>query len=395
MIGTRLDDVDAPRLIRGEFGWWFIGNQTWTLINSESVRIDGTFDEDVDAFLRSAGAYRPYVPRSFSLTVLTTTMCNLGCGYCFQNTALDPLGGNKPLRIKKSLLNTSTIDRIIRFTADQMERASLSELYLLLFGGEPLLNNRACLELLDRTKKIGLSSAMVATNGVLLTPKLAKDLEASGLTGVQLTFDGSRDDHDRIRVKHSGAATFDIIVRHLAQAMEVTDLRWHLRINVSHHNFDNIGELFSQLLAAKVDPARCTLTFAWVGDAGFGYGNALRHINDVSDAFVSWSIAALEAGFRLVRPSMKTTCQICTEPGGRYGAVVNADGDLYSCWQSAGKPNFDVGTIYDGYKNVSEVRERWVSCGYEYEQTNSAVVAEFQDRVDSQFLDYLYINGRL
>jgi uncharacterized protein len=308
---------------------------------------------------------------------------------------LDPSGGNRPLRIERQLLNSDTIGRIIRFTADRMAQAKLDGLYLLLFGGEPLLNRRGCLELLEQARTIGLNSAMVATNGVLLTPKLAKELEARGLTGAQLTFDGSRDDHDRIRVRRSGAATFDTIVRHLAQATEATGLRWHLRVNVSHHNFDRIGDLFSQLRAADIDPARCTLTFAWVGDAGFGYGNALGHVDTVSDAFVAWSIAALEAGFGVARPSMKTTCQICSVPGGQYGAVVNADGSLYSCWQSAGKPGFEVGTVDAGYQRVSDVRERWVCCGYEYEQGAPAVVAEFQDRVDSRLLDYMHINGRL
>jgi uncharacterized protein len=395
MIGTRLDDVDAPRLIHGQFGWWFIGNRTWTLIRSESVHGDGTLDKDVVAFLHGAGAYRPLVPQCYSLTVLTTTSCNLGCGYCFQNTALDQFGANRHARIERQLLNTSTIDRIIRFTAERMAQAGLSELHLLLYGGEPLLNRRGCLELLSCARTIGLHSAMVATNGVLLTPKLAADLEARGLTGAQITFDGSREDHDQIRVKRSGAPTFDIIARHLAQAIKATELHFHLRVNVSHHNFHRMSDLFDQLIAAEVNPARCSLTFAWVGDAGFGYANALRHIDDVTTAFVAWSVAAIEAGFHVIRPSMKTTCQICSVPGGKYGAVINADGRLYSCWQSAGKPDFDVGTVDRGYQPLGKVQDRWVRCGYEYERTDPKLAAEFQDSVDSRLLDYLHVSGRL
>ncbi|HYJ00317.1 MAG TPA: radical SAM protein [Thermoleophilaceae bacterium] len=394
MIGTRLDDVDAPRLIESEHGWWFIGNRTWTLLDSDLVGPDGTVDESAQAFLVAHGAYRPRVATSFSLTVLTTTSCNLGCGYCFQNTALDPSGGNRPLRIDRRRLDAGTVDRIVGFTAERMARAGLDKLHLLLFGGEPLLNPPACLRLLDGARGIGLDKAFMTTNGVLLTEELAKDLDAAGLDGAQITFDGSREDHDQIRVKRSGAGTFDAIVRNVALATEVTDLGWNLRVNVSHHSFDRIGELFSQL-EGRVDPARCTVTFAWVGDAGFGYGNALRHVDDVSDGFVAWSVAALEAGFDVTRPSMKTTCQICSVPGAAHGAVVNADGVLYSCWQSAGKPGFDVGTIDDGYLEVSEVPDRWVTCGYEYEQEDGTAAAEFQDRVDGRVLDYLYDSGRL
>jgi len=149
------------------------------------------------------------------------------------------------------------------------------------------------------------------------------------------------------------------------------------------------------LCAAKIDPTRCTLTFAWVGDAGFGYSNALHPLENVSDAMVAWSVAALNAGFDVVRPSMKTTCQICSVPGGQHGAVINADGKLYSCWQSAGKPGYEVGSINDGYSPLNDVRERWVCCGYEYKQTNSEAMAKFHDLVDSQFLDHLYTSGHL
>jgi uncharacterized protein len=394
MIGTRRDDVDAPRLIRSGQGWWHIGNQTWTLLKPDHVAPDGTVRGDVDEVLRENGAYRPRTPRSFSLTVLTSTACNLGCGYCFQNTALDPDGGHRPLRIDRERLDMAAVDRIVEFTADRMSQAGLDKLYLLLFGGEPLLNPRACLALLERTERIGRYFATMTTNGVLLTRRLAVDLYAAGLRGVQVTFDGSREDHDQIRVRHSGSGTFDAIVHNVAQATGAAAFRWNLRINVSHRNFERIGELLGQL-DGHVEPDRCTVQFAWVGDAGFGYGNELQHADEVADRFVEWSVAAVQAGYSIARPSMKTTCQICSVPGGRYGAVVNADGTLYSSWQSAGKRGWEVGTVDTGYTDVAEVRERWVTCGYEYEHADSATMDRFHDSVDSRILDYLYATHRL
>jgi len=397
VIGTRLDNVDAPRLVKSDQGWWFLGNRVWALLRPEHVAEDGTVRADVDEFLRENGAYRPRTPKSFSLTVLTSTSCNLGCGYCFQNTAPAPGGGHRPRRIGAEWLRGETIDRIVEFTRGRMELAGLEKLHLLLFGGEPLLNPRGCLELLERAQGIGLSGATMVTNGVLLTERLAVALHGAGLRGAQVTFDGSREDHDGIRVRHSGGATFDAIVDRVGRATAATGLRWNLRVNVSHRTFDRIGELFPQL-AGRVDPGRCSVTFAWVGDAGFGYGNALRHSDEVGDAFAQWAITAIDAGFRVVRPGMKTACQICAEPGGRCGAVVNADGTLYSCWQSAGKPGREVGTIDTGYLDLdpAEVPERWVACGYEYAHADpDDVMAGFQDRVDGRVLDHLLAVGRM
>ena len=394
MIGTRLDTEDAPRLIPSENGWWFIGNQTWTLLRPDQVTADRTITPAAEDFLRRHGAYQPRVARTFSLTVLTSTACNLGCGYCFQNTGEEAKGQFRPARIVNKRLSTSVVDRIVAFTAQRMSQAGLNRLNLLLFGGEPLLNPAGCLELLRRTEAIGRDFASMATNAVLLTPALARELNDAGLRGVQVTFDGSREEHDAVRVRRSGGGTFDAIVENLSRAMSCTDLQWHFRVNVSHRNVDRIGDLFGQL-AGRIDPTRCSLTFAWVGDSGVGYANDLGYVDSVSDRFIDWSIRAVENGFHVSRPSMRTTCQICSVPGGDQGAVVNADGVLYSCWQSAGKAGWQVGTVDSGYLEVAAVKERWVTCGYEYHQGDPLQVDRFQDRVDGRLLDYLYATNRL
>ena len=196
---------------------------------------------------RATGAWRTSAIESFSSTVLTTTSCNLGCGYCFQNTGLDPTGGSNPPRIEAWRLNSHTTEQIIAFAAKQMALSGLDKLSLVLFGGEPLLNPRACLEILRRSKSIGLQYATVTTNAVLLTRQLAKDLASAGLCHAQVTFDGSREDHDKIRVKKSGKATFDTILNNVAEATELTELDWTLRVNVSHINAARIEEIFHQL----------------------------------------------------------------------------------------------------------------------------------------------------
>lgn len=394
MIGTRLDQVDAPRLLPSKHGWWFIGNGTWTLLRPEQVDAFGRLDEKVEEFLRSRGSFRGRQVDCYSLTVLTTTACNLGCGYCFQNSELDSTGGFRPVRIPRRSLRLDLPDKILDFCERQMKAAGIDSLHLLLFGGEPLLNSRACLDILNRAQRLNVTAAAMATNGTLLTESLARQLYESGLTSAQITFDGCREDHDAIRVRRTGAPTFDAILANLAVAREATALRFHFRINVSHHNAARIDKLFSEL-SDRLDPDGITLEFAWVGDAGFGYANALDTDDVMSTAFVRWSVSAVEAGFKLTLPSMKTTCQICSTPGGAAGAVVSADGKLYSCWQSAGKAGYDVGTIDAGYAPLDAVVNRWVTCGYEYRQADRATVDEFHDKVDSGVLDYLFESGQL
>src|SRR5262245_36342270 len=110
------------------------------LLGPSAVDDDGRLRPEVDEKLRAAGVNDPGPEPPYSLTVLTTTACNLGCAYCFQNTEQDPTGGPRPPRIANSALNRDTVRRILDLVARRMADAGLTELDVHLFGGEPLLN---------------------------------------------------------------------------------------------------------------------------------------------------------------------------------------------------------------------------------------------------------------
>lgn len=395
MIGTRVYDTEAPRLIRSKYGWWFIGNQTWTLLAPSAVKEDGRLCEEVGEFLKGTHAFELTKPSAYELTVLTSTSCNLSCEYCYQNILPDQTGGHHPTRIDRNILTPTIIERLCEFTEKRMSEAKLNSLSLVLFGGEPLLNAKGCFALLRRLRDIGLSSASMVTNGVLLKPELAFDLALNGLRNVQITLDGSRSDHNKMRLFRSGAATYDIILRNVAASMKVRSLKWQFRVNVSHHNFRKINHIFDELIDAGVEPSSCIMLFAWVGDKGLGRDNGLNYSSTVRDAFVEWSITAMTRGFVVPRPSMKRICQTCSSAGGRYGAVVNSDGKLYSCWQSAGKVGFDVGDVENGFSNAVGIESRWVKCGYEFQQPDHRAWDDFYDEVDGRFLDYLHESALL
>jgi uncharacterized protein len=357
---------------------------------------DGALRPGTERRLRESGLLDAPPVRSYALTVLTSTHCNLGCGYCFQNTAQDPAGGSRPPRIAQTRLTSQTIASILDFTERQMAAAGLEKLRILLFGGEPLLNPRGCLELLERATDIGLSSAWMISNATLLTPSLARQLSGLGLGSVQVTFDGDRTDHDRIRVSRAnGDGTFDTIVRNLARASETSPMRWILRVNVSQETFHGTDALIDRL-AAALDPARCTLYFARVGDVGIGYANDLLHTGELSAGFARWQRRALGLGFTVTRPGAHQPCPTCGHTDGRYGAVVSADGTLSSCWETAGKPDWEVGTVTGGYLPGAVTRDRWIGCEDLYRYGEDArSLAGFRDAVDAALLDHLHETGRL
>jgi uncharacterized protein len=389
------DQHRGARILKGKENYWFLGPGGMARLHSGHVTADGALTSGVERRLREKGLFTSSQDHVYSLTVLTSTDCNLGCGYCFQNTGQDLSGGNRPPRIAHSRLTSDTITTVLAFTGRRMAAAGLERLSILLFGGEPLLNPGGCLELLARAADYGLASAWMISNTTLLTPTLAKKLWDRRLRVIQVTFDGDRDDHDQIRVRRSNGGTFDAIVANMARASQAAPLAWSLRVNVSHRNRPGIGALLERL-AAALDLSRCTISFDQIRDMGLGYANDLAPTGDLSADFARWHRQALELGFTVPRPKAGSPCRTCGYGDGRYGAVVSPDGTLSSCWETAGKPGWEVGTAGGGYLPADVTQSRWISCGDMYDPPPSDPVAgAFRDEVDAALLDYLAQTGRL
>lgn len=128
----------GARLLRGERNWWFLGpGGGLARLRPGQLAEDGTLRPGTERSLREHGLLTAPAPHSYALTVLTSTHCNLGCGYCFQNTGQDSVGGTRPPRIARKRLTSRTITEILDFTDRQMAAADLAKLRILLFGGEP------------------------------------------------------------------------------------------------------------------------------------------------------------------------------------------------------------------------------------------------------------------
>lgn len=280
-----------------------------------------------------------------------------------------------------------------RFVADQMSKYGFERASLLIFGGEPLLNVDGCLRLLQEFGVLGLSMSEIVTNGVLLTAETAERLQEGGLRRVQVTFDGSRDDHDGTRVTRNGRETYDMILNRVATASQLTELRWNFRVNVSHRNIRGLAALVEDLAKAAV-PARSSLHLALIDDVGLGYDNGVRYAREFADQFVAVNSRAIEHGFSVPLSSPLSECPYCATVGGVAGAVVNADGRLYSCWENAGRTEWSVGTVASGYDR--DIEARWVACDFDTAPHGNAIEArQFFDWVDAAALDAMYRCGRL
>jgi uncharacterized protein len=298
---------------------------------------------------------------TFSATVVPVSTCNLACPYCIQN--LGPAGGRRrPPRIPAHTMSPEVVEGAIRFLRSRMELAGLDSLDLLLFGGEPLTRPDICLDLLERAPALGLRRAEVVTNGTRLTPQLASSLAGAGVTAIQVTFDGDRIQHDQVRVVPGGLGTFDRILDRLAAAQASGPDDWRVRVNVSAGSVHRIYGLIDEL-ANCLDVPSTTISFDLVDDTGVGYLDVLPRNRDTAESLVSLFRTASERGFRISPWVSNRRCVYCGDGEHPTGAVIDADGTLYSCWEAVGRVDQAVGDVDRGFAAMPLRRARWSSCG--------------------------------
>ncbi|GAA2179776.1 hypothetical protein GCM10009785_07760 [Brooklawnia cerclae] len=390
------------KILKGSEGWWVFGSETIALLPTTAVNEQGIIADHVMLDLENGGFFQSSDgdDATYYLTVLTSTSCNCGCNYCFQNTGAASHGVQNPPRLKSLRLDVDTTAKILRFTQQQMRFASKTGLHILLFGGEPLLNPEGCLDLLKRARPLGLVGAIMVSNGYLLGDELANELAHYGLKRVKVTFDGARRAHDTIRTTRSGRPTYEQILTNLQRCTDKTVIDWDIRINISKQNIDSIDELTTDLIE-RLDGRRCAVDFAPVYDIGNGYSVGLDlqdesfSNSDLISLLTSCSVKLLEHGFTLAPPPSSKGCVYCAEARGLNGAVVNADGKLYSCWETAGRVGWDVGDVDTGYLPDELLRNRWVSCGFDQTNFSSEDLEELFDRVAVNVLEWQLAAGRL
>ncbi|MQY10058.1 hypothetical protein SRB5_01620 [Streptomyces sp. RB5] len=382
------------RIIKSERAWWALAGGTVARIPPEIAPLDvPALPDGIMRQLRDGMPQRPVKSAAYDVTVLTSTDCNLACRYCFQNEAT-PAEGQLPVRIARSTLTEETIGRVVEFVAGQMARYGKSALRLMLFGGEPLLAPQACLSLLERTAGLGRTQASMISNGVLLTGELAGKLEAAGLSAVQVTLDGDRESHDGIRHTRGNRPTYDTILDNVAAVRKLTGIRVFLRVNLSGAAEARLPALVADL-AGRLEPDGVRVALALVRDPGIGFTDLVARERELAKRVVAGYVSLARHGFEVAIPG-EPNCRTCGEVGGSGGAVVNADGTLYSCWESAGKPGWEVGDIGSGFTGAGELGSRWVRCGYSSgDDVDFTSVREFGNVLDGALLDALYREGTL
>lgn len=226
----------------------------WLHVLEESSFIIG---DDTDEFSLIKYWYHRsvYYPNALSLTIMPTLDCNLRCPYCYE--------------FKKPVHMTEEIEeRLLDWVESQF--GNKKKITVLWFGGEPLMRRQTMHRVTERlqafSSRIGATYAStLTTNGTLLTSEFLASIPKLAIRAVQITFDGGREDHDKLRFKRNGDGTFDELVERAAEFCDVVppeQCELYIRVNCCDDNAARMRSLLCAL-PAKVKE-RVTIFFRWI-----------------------------------------------------------------------------------------------------------------------------------
>lgn len=183
---------------------------------------------------------------SWHLIINPTQDCNFRCWYCYE-------------KHPKGRMEDRIINNIKKLIDNILKNNSLKHFSLSWFGGEPLMYFNEVVYpissyLLKRTNECGITfSNSITTNGFLLNPSMIQKCVEINLNHYQITLDGNRETHNKIR-NQKGKPSFDQILHNTILLTEASqDISIRLRVN---YNTQSIQTDFGTILEAIPEKLR-------------------------------------------------------------------------------------------------------------------------------------------
>lgn len=275
-----------------------------------------------------------YDRTSLTLAFAPTMACNMACRYCYEAN-------------KKGRMSAETVEKIISFVEEQAP--GLKQLDITWFGGEPLLAMDIMEDLtksfldIQRERKFTYT-AMIVTNGHLLTRENVDRLYDLKVLSAQVTLDGPARIHDANRPLKNGAGSFRTIVDNLKYA--ATKLRTSIRVNVDKNtSVEIIEELLQELDQAGLREI-VGINFGRIEALTSTCSNIAETCYDIAEfsrAEVDFFRLMLENGFLIAKLPMPSAIVCIAQNVNSF--LIDPEGRLFKCFAQLGDPSKSMGYI--------------------------------------------------
>lgn len=193
----------------------------------------------------------------FQLTILPTLECNFRCWYCYEQH----LKGN---------MTSQTYEKLKRYVNYILDSHPIFCFHLDWFGGEPLLYFKEIVKPFSlfvksicEQKSIYFRNT-ITTNGFLINKEMVEEFNEIELTGFQITLDGYKDLHNKIRFETRGDDTYTKIIDNINNICQIVDkASINIRINYTNNNILELGRISDDLHPTSKNKVYVSMQRVW------------------------------------------------------------------------------------------------------------------------------------
>lgn len=309
---------------------------------------DGCDEKKIVAYWFDKDKYNVFL-RDLVYTVAVTYACNLGCPYCFQGT-------QKGIGI----LDTERADILLKNIDRNLSQKEFKALGLTLYGGEPLLAYRQCVQIMKGASRICDQQnkefrGSIVTNGVLIDEEVVGTLLKPYCQWVQITMDGGREVHNKRKMRKDGSGTYDALL-HVLELLRDAHVDVNLRLNVDRGNIDAFADLSRDLAERGLQDIKKYV--GWVqpshaerrGEGCSNYAETCFTVDEIVELenHVYRQMGRMRASDGTSLTFKHDPCMFDREDS----YLVDPYLDLYNCWEFMGIKDRKVGHISESGEMV-------------------------------------------
>ncbi len=259
----------------------------------------------------SKNRYGIFDNRSYRLTINPTLECNFSCWYCYE-------------KHPKGRMSDTTIKSVIEHIRRKIEVEKIAHLQIDWFGGEPLLYFETVMlpimkavQSIVQTNHISYNSG-ITTNGYLITKEMVQQFDDLSINSFQITLDGNKQQHDRIRFIEGSQGSFDQIVQNINLLSSIRNVKIALRINYIQKTLVNIADIISEFSNETKSIISVRFQQVWQDSSKKQVSS-----EECEQVFIN-------QGIQVVQSDYNTKQYVCYADKMQQ-AVINYDGKVYKC----------------------------------------------------------------
>ena len=282
-----------------------------------------------------------YDGQTLHLTIAPTMKCNFDCFYCFE-------GSNKQF----GEMSEEIEENLIRYIELHKDR----KIIINWLGGEPLLAFNRILSISNQLnqKDIQFTSTIIS-NGSLFNDYAIDNLKALNLQHIQITLDGLKEVHDKRRVMHSGAPTFDIIINNIHKLLNCTDIPLRIVVNIDQTNkssYKDIRYYFKTNFPKEILSKRIQIYHNYVlNRTDFDNNDNCFDASQILKDKIDEKTGSCGTGKTFGVPIPASPCMFrCMN-----SYAIDSKGNIYKCIEHLGQPHKRIGSLELGTLNKSEL----------------------------------------